>query len=141
MFGNYSKKLTTINLFSVNRARWAGQSRLGGQRLLDRLLGYMDSPVVEKTVIINNPQGLHARPAELFARLALRFDSKIEVIREDLRVDAKSILHVLTLGASQGTELTLQAHGTDAQQALEAIARLVESDFATDETLSQESSS
>ena len=94
----------------------------------------------EKTVVINNPQGLHARPAELFARLALQFESEIEVIRNDHRVDAKSILHVLTLGAAQGTELTLTAQGADAEAALEALVRLVESDFATDETLSQESS-
>ena len=89
----------------------------------------MESPVVEKTVVISNPQGLHARPAELFARLALKFDSKIEVIRETLRVDAKSILHVLTLGAAQGTELTLHAQGADAEEALEALSRLVASDF------------
>lgn len=97
-------------------------------------------PVAEKNVVISNPQGLHARPAELFARLALQFDSEIEVIRDSHRVDAKSILHVLTLGAAQGTELTLQAQGDDAEAALDALARLVESDFATDETMSQESS-
>ncbi len=91
----------------------------------------------EKNIIISNPQGLHARPAELFARLAIQFDSTIEVIRDDQRVDAKSILHVLTLGATQGTELTLQAQGDDAEAALEALVQLVESDFATDETMSQ----
>jgi len=101
----------------------------------------MNSPIVQRTVVINNPQGFHARPAELFVRLALQFDSEIEVIRDDHRVDAKSILHVLTLGAAQGTELTLQARGTDAKAALEALAALVDSDFANDETLSQESSS
>ena len=94
----------------------------------------------EKTVVISNPQGLHARPAELFARLALQFESEIEVIRDSHRVDAKSILHVLTLGAAQGTELTLFAQGSDAEAALVALARLVESDFATDETMSQGSS-
>lgn len=96
--------------------------------------------VVEKTVVINNPQGLHARPAELFARLASQFESEIKVGRVDHMVDAKSILHVLTLGAAQGTELTLSAVGADAQDALEALVRLVDSDFATDETISQESS-
>lgn len=95
---------------------------------------------VEKTVVINNPQGLHARPAELFARLALKFESEIKVIRDSHEVDAKSILHVLTLGAAQGTELTLQAEGTDAEAALDALVRLVESDFAADETMSQGSS-
>jgi len=97
----------------------------------------MAEPVCERTVVISNPQGLHARPAEMFARLALQFESKIEVVRNDYRVDAKSILHVLTLGASQGSELTLEATGVDAEEALEALVRLVESDFAKDETISQ----
>ena len=100
---------------------------------------YMEMPIAQRTVVINNPQGLHARPAEVFARLALKFDSEIEVIRDSLRVDAKSILHVLTLGAAQGTELVLHAHGADAEAALEALARLVDSDFTSDETMSQES--
>ena len=101
----------------------------------------MQSPSVQKTVVINNPQGLHARPVELLVRLALQFKSDVEVIRDDQRVDAKSILHVLTLGAGQGTEVTLHAQGADAQDAVEAIVRLIESDFATDETMSQGSSS
>lgn len=100
----------------------------------------MDLPVVQKTVVVSNPEGIHARPAELFSRLALQFDSDIEVIREDLRVDAKSILHMLTLGAAQGTSLILEARGADAQEAIEALERLVDSEFLTDETQSQESS-
>ena len=100
----------------------------------------MSASVLQRSVVISNPQGLHARPAELFARLALRFDSEIEVIRNDLRVDAKSILHVLTLGAEQGTELMLEARGPDAKDALDALVRLVESDFTTDETMSRENS-
>ena len=83
---------------------------------------------------------MHLRPAELFAQLAQSFESEIKVIRESLCVDAKSIMHVLTLGAEQGTELTLQASGMDAEEALEAMAQLVNSGFETDETVSQESS-
>ncbi len=98
----------------------------------------MTKQVVQKTVVISNPQGLHARPAELFSRLALQFESDIEIIRDDLRVDAKSILHVLTLGATQGTELVLEARGSDAQEAIESLEKLVVRDFTTDETLSQE---
>ena len=101
----------------------------------------MQSPNVQKTVVISNPQGLHARPAELLVRLAMQFESDVEVIRDGQCVDAKSILHVLTLGAGQGTEITLQAQGADAQEAVEALVRLIESEFATDETMSQESSS
>lgn len=101
----------------------------------------MRSPNIQKTVVISNPQGLHARPAELLVRLAMQFESDVEVIRDGLCVDAKSILNVLTLGAGQGTEITLQAQGADAQEAVEAIVRLIESEFATDETMSQENSS
>ncbi len=101
----------------------------------------MKMPVAERTVVINHPQGMHMRPAELFALLAQSFESEIKVIRESLCVDAKSIMHVMTLCARQGTELTLQAHGADAEEALEAIAHLVDRDFQTDETLSHGSSS
>ncbi|MCG8448530.1 MAG: HPr family phosphocarrier protein [Pirellulales bacterium] len=101
----------------------------------------MPSPSARNTVVINNPQGLHARPAELLARLAMQFESDVEVIRDGQCVDAKSILHVLTLGAGQGAEVTLQARGDDAQEAIEALTHLVESDFANDETMSQGSTS
>ncbi|MEO2045489.1 MAG: HPr family phosphocarrier protein [Pirellulales bacterium] len=107
-------------------------------------------PVVRKTVVVSNPQGLHARPAELFSRLALQFEADIEVIRDDLRIDAKSILNVLTLGAAQGATLVIEARGADAEKAIDALERLVVSDFKVgdfntdelkiDETLSQESS-
>ena len=117
-------------------------------------------PVVRKTVVVSNPQGLHARPAELFSRLALQFEADIEVVRDDLRIDAKSILNVLTLGAAQGATLVIEARGADAEKAIDALERLVVSDFKvgdfkvgdfktgdfntdelkTDETLSQESS-
>ena len=76
----------------------------------------------------------------MLARMAMQFQSEVEVIRNDQCVDAKSILHVLTLGAAQGTELILQARGADAKEAIEALTRLVESDFANDESMSQGSS-
>jgi len=101
----------------------------------------MQSPNAQKKVVISNPQGLHARPAELLVRLAMQFESDVEVVRDGQCVDAKSILHVLTLGAGQGSEITLQAQGADAQDAVEAIVRLVENEFTSDETMSQESPS
>ena len=97
----------------------------------------MSHSVAKKTVAIRNPEGLHARPAELFARLAMRFEAEIHVAKDEMRVDAKSILHVLTLGASQGQELVLEANGADAAEAIEALAKLVEGQFTVDETLSQ----
>ena len=101
----------------------------------------MNEQIVRTIVVIKNEQGLHARPAQLMARLALQFESIIDIVRDSQRVDAKSILHMLTLGADQGTELIIEAKGPDAEEALDALVRLVESDFATDETISQESPS
>ncbi|TWU29507.1 HPr family phosphocarrier protein [Bythopirellula polymerisocia] len=100
----------------------------------------MNEQIVQRLVVIKNEQGLHARPAQMMARLALQFESMIDLVRDSQRVDAKSILHVLTLGADQGTELIIEAKGPDAEEALDALVRLVESEFATDETISQESS-
>ena len=98
----------------------------------------MSTPVAQRTVTIQNPQGLHARPAELLARVALKYESDIDVVRDGVRVDAKSILNVLTLGAGPGCELVFEARGTDAEEALEALARLVASNFENDESWSQD---
>ena len=96
----------------------------------------MDETTVSRTTTVANPQGLHARPADLFVKEANKFDSKIEVIKDGQRVEAKSILGILTLGAAQGVELCIEATGHDAQQALDVLAGLIESDFAEEETQS-----
>ena len=90
----------------------------------------MSTPPVQREVVIVNPHGLHARPAEKLARTALGFESRVEILRGNERVDAKSILHLLTMGATQGTELIIEAHGRDAAEAVEALAKLVENGFA-----------
>ena len=89
----------------------------------------MSESMLSRTVTIQNEQGLHARPADLFVRTAMQFDAKVEVVKGSLRVDGKSILDVLTLGATQNTELTLEATGSDAEAVLDALAELVESKF------------
>jgi phosphotransferase system HPr (HPr) family protein len=89
----------------------------------------MDHSTVSRTVVVNKAEGLHARPAELFVKVAKRFESAIEVIKNNTRADAKSILHVLTLAAEQGTALRLEATGPDAEAALEALVELVENNF------------
>jgi phosphocarrier protein HPr len=88
-------------------------------------------------IVIRNREGLHARPAEMFARLARQFQARIELVREDRRVEASSIIDLLTLGAVEGTEMVLEAEGDDAQAAVEALARLVESGFLAEETENQ----
>jgi phosphotransferase system HPr (HPr) family protein len=77
----------------------------------------------------------------MFARLARQFQSRIELVRDDRRVEASSIIDLLTLGAGPGTELILEAEGDDAEQAVEALVRLVESGFPLEETGSEEQTS
>jgi phosphocarrier protein HPr len=89
----------------------------------------MSNSPISRVVVIQNEQGLHARPAEMFVRMAMQFQSKIQVVRDGYRVDARSIMDLLTLGAAKGTQLTLEAEGPDAQQAVDALAHLVESGF------------
>lgn len=86
----------------------------------------------EKTVRIANSLGLHARPAAEFVKLAGRFDSEIRVAREDLEVNGKSIMGVLMLAAEQGASITIQAEGDDAEDAVEALADLVNRGFEED---------
>ena len=69
------------------------------------------------------------RPAYLFAETAARFDSQIEVEKDGIRIDGKSVLSILTLGAAQGSEVSIQATGSDAQDAIEALEQLVVSGF------------
>lgn len=96
-----------------------------GRKQRDR----MQNSRITRVVVIENEQGLHARPAELMARLARQFQSRIELIRDDRRVEASSIMDLLTLGAVQGTRLIVAAEGDDAEQAVDALARLVRSGF------------
>ena len=81
------------------------------------------------TVTINNPQGLHMRPAYLFAETAAKFESKIELVKEEIRIDGKSVLSILTLGATQGTQVSVEATGADAQEAIQTLQELLVSGF------------
>jgi phosphocarrier protein len=96
----------------------------------------MESSVVRQAVVISDkdPQGLHLRPAQLFSQLAERFQSEIEVVRDTLRVDGKSIMQLITLAGSPGVELIIEARGDDATEAVEALVRFIESGFAVEET-------
>jgi phosphotransferase system HPr (HPr) family protein len=88
-----------------------------------------------RQVVVRGSHGLHARPADLFARRAGGFTAKIEVIKEGVRVDGKSILDILTLAAERGTVLVIEATGPDAEAALDALAQLVEHELADESTV------
>ncbi len=89
----------------------------------------MSTSPVTRAVVIVNTEGLHARPADMLARTALKYRSQIQVLCRNERVDAKSTLNLLILGATQGTEITIEAEGDDAQEAVEALATLVAGGF------------
>ena len=89
----------------------------------------MSQSVLNRNVTIVNPEGLHARPADMVVRAAGQFESTIQIAKGGEAVDCKSILSLLTLGAAQGTELTLSAEGADAKQALDALGQLFDSGF------------
>lgn len=82
---------------------------------------------------VTSPQGFHARPADLFVKLASKFQSRIELIKGSERVDGKSILAILTLAATEGTELTIEASGSDADAAADALLDLVKNIIGQEE--------
>lgn len=86
-----------------------------------------------REVVVENEQGLHARPADLVAKEAQRWESRIEFVGKAQRVDGKSILDLLTLAAEAGTHLVVEATGPDASEALDAIGSLFEHKFALNE--------
>ena len=82
-----------------------------------------------KEVSVKNQVGLHARPATFFIQKANEFKSGIWVEKEDRRVNAKSLLGVLSLGIVKGTTITLIADGADEKEAVAALVDLVNDNF------------
>ncbi len=85
--------------------------------------------MISRGVTIRNSVGLHARPATFFVQKANSYKSSIWVEKEDCRVNAKSLLGVLSLGISKGTAITLIADGVDEADAVAGLAELVDSEF------------
>ena len=84
----------------------------------------------DKSVVVQNQLGLYARPATFFIQKANEFKSTIWVEKEERRVNAKSLLGVLSLGILGGTSIRVIADGTDEQEAVDALVNLVLSGFA-----------
>lgn len=82
-----------------------------------------------KDVMVENQVGLHARPATFFIQKANEYKSSIWVEKEERRVNAKSLLGVLSLGIVGGTSIRLIADGTDEQTAVEGLVKLINSGF------------
>ncbi|MCE2941894.1 MAG: HPr family phosphocarrier protein [Gemmatimonadota bacterium] len=84
---------------------------------------------VERTIVVKNRSGIHARPAAELVKTAARFSAEITITRDDMEVNGKSIMGVMMLAAEQGAALLLRARGPDAEAALDALQAVVESRF------------
>lgn len=84
---------------------------------------------MEKTFTILNEEGMHARPAGAFVKVANEFKSTIEVKANDMTKNGKSIMGLMSLGLSKDSEITVMANGEDAQAALDKLGFLIENKF------------
>ncbi len=85
--------------------------------------------MTQRKVRITNKLGLHARPASLLVKTAVRFKSDVTVTKDDMEVNGKSIMGVMMLAAEKGSTLTIRAEGVDEEKAVDALIKLVESRF------------
>ncbi len=85
--------------------------------------------MISHNITVQNSVGLHARPATFFVQKANSFKSSIWVEKEDCRVNAKSLLGVLSLGIAKGTAITIIADGADEGEAVAALAALIDGEF------------
>ena len=85
--------------------------------------------MISRNVVIKNSVGLHARPATFFIQKANSYKSSIWLEKDDCRVNAKSLLGVLSLGIVKGTEITLIADGADETLAIEGLVDLIDTEF------------
>ncbi|MBS4534329.1 HPr family phosphocarrier protein [Clostridium sp. D2Q-14] len=81
---------------------------------------------MEKTIIVSNESGLHARPAGLLVSKAKNYASDIQIKYQDKIVNAKSIMNLLSLGLSKGSEITIITKGDDEEKALNELVDLLE---------------
>lgn len=85
--------------------------------------------MIVKTVKLKNEDGLHARAAALFVRTANRFDSEITLQAHNEKVNGKSIIGIMSLGAFSGEDIEISATGEDEKEAVDNLVKLVENNF------------
>ncbi|MBE7023213.1 MAG: HPr family phosphocarrier protein [Ruminococcaceae bacterium] len=83
-----------------------------------------------KEIVVQNQVGLHARPATFFIQKANEYKSSIWIEKDEKRVNAKSLLGVLSLGVTKGVSITILAEGSDEEQAVNELVSLISSDFS-----------
>ncbi|MDR1926927.1 MAG: HPr family phosphocarrier protein [Endomicrobium sp.] len=84
----------------------------------------------EKIILVFNKTGLHARPAAMLVQITSRYQSSIKILKDNLQVDAKSIMGVMSLAAGYGSELKFIVDGPDENEALIAVEELFNSNFS-----------
>jgi phosphocarrier protein HPr len=89
--------------------------------------------VISRTVTIQNKLGLHARSASSFVRIVSAFASNVTVVNEYATANGKSIMSMMLLQASKGTQIELHVDGEDENEALDAIVSLINNKFGEDE--------
>lgn len=82
-------------------------------------------PSLKKDIIVKNPQGLHARPAALFVQIASKYNSEVTILHGEERVNGRSIMGILTLGAHHNTTVTIEVEGEDASKVMEELETLL----------------
>jgi phosphocarrier protein HPr len=89
--------------------------------------------MLQRSILIRNKLGLHARAAVKFVNTANRFGADVRIVKDDSEIDGKSILGILTLAATQGTEISLRIDGLDEAAAWEALSELISNRFGEKE--------
>jgi len=85
--------------------------------------------MTEKTVTVMNRAGIHARPSAMLVQITKNFKSNIYIEKGTFKINAKSIMGIITLGAAYGTELKITTEGEDEEAAADAVVKLFESKF------------
>jgi phosphocarrier protein len=91
------------------------------------------TPLLSRHVTIVNRRGLHARASARFVKCAEKFDAAIHVVKDGQSVDGTSIMGLMTLAAAPGSSIELTAEGPEAEAAMDALARLIESGFGEED--------
>jgi len=85
--------------------------------------------IVSRELAILNQYGIHARPAAMFVKTASKYEAEVTVEKDKIRVSGKSIMGLMTMEASCGTKIKITAEGSDANQAVDELQKLVEHKF------------
>lgn len=87
---------------------------------------------IKRDIVVKNKTGLHARPAALFVQIANKYESEITIVKDDQKVNGKSIMGILMLAAEKGANITIIADGEDAEKAVEELSGILLHDVDDD---------